>query len=402
MRSKEGMRHSILEIWSRDFTLTFIAASLISLTAQFQATTFPLYVQHLGGNLSLAGLMTSVYMGTSALCKPFVGRLLNRKPRKRLFLLFGIVFTALLPVFGFLSIIPLIFMIRILVAPCYSICSTSLTTIATDFIPNERLVEGIGYYNLSLTISYAFGASIALYMINNHGYSSLFILCSGCVLCSVLLLLAVRYKEPDFNAEKSRIATENNGKKKGIPFSKDMLPPCIMLFFVLLGTSGVVTYLPTWGRDAGILNIGTFFTVQAITLAISRLAVGRINKRIGTMRTVILSIVLVEISLVGIRFCTTIEPIWLLSLIFGLGSGLIVPSMHAVIILLVPPEERGMANSMFQMANDAGICICSLVLGLIAQSLGIRDIFTYAAVFPLIALIIYFGKVRKQISELHI
>ena len=147
------------KIWTLQFFKVFLIATMVSMVAQLQATTFPLYVQSLGGNLVIAGLMTSVYMGTSAICKPFVGKLLNNNPRKKLFFIFGIVFAIILSSFGFMNVVLMIMIVRAINAPCYSIFSTSTTTMATDYIPDDRLIEGIGQYNFSATISSAFGAS---------------------------------------------------------------------------------------------------------------------------------------------------------------------------------------------------------------------------------------------------
>ena len=44
----------------------------------------------------------------------------------------------------------------------------------------------------------------------------------------------------------------------------------------------------------------------------------------------------------------------------------------------------------------------ALTLGIIAQKLGILNVFSYGAIFPLISLLVYFTKVRGQIKDLGI
>lgn len=392
------------KIWTIDFITIFGIATLLAIVTQLQATTFPLYVQHLGGNLALAGIMTSFYMGTSAVCKPFVGKLIVTKSKKKMFLIFGLIFSCILFSYGFLSSILMIIIIRVISSPCYSVCSTSSVTMATDLIPNERLVEGIGYYNLSQTIASAVGASIALYIINTYGFKSLFGTASVIAFVSVLLCLLVKYKEQIRKEDTTQRKVEDKpryslGTKIKALFNGSMFFPCIMMFFILIGSSGTVTYLPTWGKANGFDNIGIFFTVQAITLTISRIVVGRLNKKLGATTTILIGIICVIIALVGIRFCTTIPMICALSLLLGWGTGTIVPTMHAFIVSLAKETERGMANSLFQMSNDAGICMCSLVLGIFSQNFGIGNVFTFAAIFPIIAIGVFFVKVRKQIKQ---
>ena len=96
-----------------------LLATMVSMVAQLQATTFPLYVQSLGGNLVIAGLMTSVYMGTSASCKPFVGKLLNNSPRKKLFFIFGIIFAIILSSFGFMNVVLMIRVVNVSLRPLF-------------------------------------------------------------------------------------------------------------------------------------------------------------------------------------------------------------------------------------------------------------------------------------------
>lgn len=401
------------KIWTLQFFKVFLIATMVSMVTQLQATTFPLYVQSLGGNLVIAGLMTSVYMGTSALCKPFVGKILNNNPRKKLFIIFGIIFAIILSSFGFMNVVVMIMIVRAINAPCYSIFSTSATTMATDFIPDDRLIEGIGQYNFSATISSAFGASLALFIINRFGYKYLFFTCSVFVVIGLIIGSTLKYDDPilrkrEYLKDHPEGLDEETPKKYTFSqkvktlFTTPMLFPCIMMFFIHIGAGGTVTYLPTWAKTVGIEGIGIFFTVQAITLAISRLTVGKITKKLGSRWTLMIGIFCVEICMFGIRFCTSIPPIICLGLLLGFGNGLISPTMHAIVVMLVPAEEKGMANSVFAMSTEAGSCVCSLTLGIIAQKLGILNVFSYGAIFPLISLLVYFTKVRGQIKDLGI
>lgn len=404
-RRAEGLR----EIWSPTFIQMFLVATIIAFATQFQATTFPIYVQSLGGGLTAAGLMTSVYMGISALCKPFVGRLLYNCPRKRLFILTGLCFTSIIALFGYIPYIPLLILIRGINAPFYSVCNTAATTMTTDILPDRRLVEGLGYYNLAQTLSYALGPSFALFLIQRYSYKTLFFVCSLFALTAILIGTTVKYDDPVLKRE---ITKKEDEEKHAEPSGgigkilhgagKEMIMPALMLYIIFLGTSGIVTYLPTWASAAGVENIGLFFTVQAVALAISRLFVGKVTKKLGASKVIVGSILLISTCLLGISLCCSIMPLLILSTLYGFGFGAIVPTLHTVTILTVSKENRGMANSIIQMATDAGICTCSLLLGFIADAVGIKNVFYFAGAFPLLALIFYFAKLRKQIVKVQI
>ncbi len=402
-------RERFRAIWTFGFLEMFLVATVISFSVQFQATAFPIYVRHLGGSLTAAGLMTSVYMGASALCKPFVGKLLDRFPRKRLFVITGLCFTGMLFTFGFVRSIPMLIVMRMINAPFYSVCYTSATTMATDMLPDDGLIEGLGYYNLAQTLSYALGPGIALTLINGYSYRTLFTACSVSALCAVLIGLTVKYKDPVTKGPRpageddaERAPREEVPEDGGRALRAGVLIPALTLFMVLLGTSGIVTYLPTWAETVGVENIGVFFTVQAVSLAAGRFLVGRVSKRIGVSATLFLSILMVTGCLFGITFCATLTPLLVLSLIYGFGFGALVPTLHSIAILSSPKSRRGMTNSIIQMANDAGICVCSITLGVLADAFGIRYVFLISAVFPALSLAVYAAKLRGQIKELGI
>lgn len=400
-------KREFCEIWSPAFIQMFLVATVIAFATQFQATTFPIYVQSLGGSLTVAGLMTSVYMGASALCKPFVGRLLDRKSKKRLFVTTGICFAIIISLFGFIPYIPALILVRIINAPFYSVCNTAATTMTTDIIPDDRLVEGLGYYNLAQTLSYALGPSIALFLIQRYSFKMLFFVCSLFALCAILIGNAVSYDEPahqtDNNKDQKADSHHNRIRlRAALTENREMIMPALMLYIIFLGTSGIVTYLPLWSNSTGVENIGLFFTVQAIALALSRLFVGKITQKLGADKVIIGSVLLISTCLMGISLCRSIIPLLGLSILYGLGFGAIVPTMHTVTILSVTKENRGMANSIIQMATDAGICTCSLLLGAIADAVGIQNVFLFAGGFPLVALAFYLIKLRKQTKNIAI
>lgn len=423
MKVKANQSNRIL---TSSFIRLFLVSSILAFSTQFQATTFPLYVQTLGGKLAVAGLMTSVYMGASALCKPFIGKILHDHPRKRMLIIGGIIFSMFLFSYRYIQIIPLLLLVRACSAPFYSACSTAATTMTTDLLPEDRLLEGLGYYNLSQTLATALGPSIALFLIEYYSYPTLFL--AGAILALVAILVGstVKYDEPVLRrrvestvAEKpnetaQESCQENSGehsKAKGKLSLRDMAEgiinpgtgiPALMLLMIMLGTSGIVTYLPTWAKTVHVENIGIFFTVQAIALALSRAFVGCITKKVGISATVAASTILITICLLGITFTRSIWVLLVLAFIYGIGLGAVVPSLHTIAILHTSKDNRGMANSIIQMANEVGICISSVTLGLIADAIGIQNIFLFACVFMAMAMAVYFVGLRPQIKKLKI
>lgn len=380
------------KIWTTNFIKLFTVAALVSLSMQFQSTSFPLYVQSIGGNLTMAGLMTGAYMGATALWKPAVGKLLNRTHHKKVLVFSAFIFASFCSSFGFVSIFSVLLLLRLCNSPFNSLCQASAATIATNIIPRERILEGLGFYNLTQTLSYAIGPALALALIDFGGYKTLFLVCGLFSFVAVLIALSIKYRPPAASdqAPAATLYKKSPSLEQSETISnRAAVWSAIVLFFVMLGSSGIVTYLPTFAKNYHIANVGLFFTVEAISLAISRLFISKVSNILGSSKTILTCNILIILCLIGITFSRSLLQLSILGFVFGLGFGAIYPALHSVAVLNSKPECLGSTNAMIQMANDGGIAVCSLSLGFIADLIGIEWVFLVGAGFSIVALVIY-------------
>jgi len=412
------------KIFTVNFFKIILVATLLSFCTMFQATTFPLYMTSLGGSLALAGATTSIYMGMSMLCKPFVGRMLDKMNRKKVLLISVFIFSAMLVVLGYISSIPMLLFTRVLIAPFYSAGSAAAATIATELIPDSRMTEGLGYYSLSQTLSSALGPSIALALVYNLSFKAVFITASLFALFTGITVLTIRYNKknqtlpeevsptektppaaPSGDEEINKMTdnedTPGNSDKK--PWVLEKLTekgaflPSVMGLLFNLGAAGMLTFLPTFADTFGIGNIGLFFTLEAIVLAISRAFIGKLSKKLGHTMTITISLIFMTVTLMGIFLSRTLPLLLIFAVLSGLGKGAIDPELHSLAIKRTSVARRGSTNSFYQMAREGGVCISSLYLGIIATLAGIKWIYLVGSFFPVLALIVYFTMLRPQI-----
>lgn len=403
-------------LWTLDFLKMFLIAVLIAFCTQFLAAAFPLYMRSLGGGLSYVGLATSIHMGTSMLFKPLVGRLLDKKNRKIILIVGEFCYAAIILSYGHIKVIPLILLARVINAPFYSASNAAASTIVTDIIPNSRLTDGLGYYNLSLTFAAALAPSLALMFIDKYSYGTLFNVASAFVAAAALIALTLRYKrslpEPpqSLPVEKTEIlpaevisVDSEKAIKKQRWYEKmaerGAFLPASMSLLLSLGASSMITFLPTFGAVFNISNIGLYFTVQAITVAVSRMFIGKFSKKFGHTVTITISLIFISISLLGISLSRSLPPLLLFAMTYGLGSGAITPELHSLAILRTSKERRGSTNSIFQMAGEAGLCASSIYLGILADLIGIQYVFFIGMFFPIFALIVYYTMLRPKIIK---
>ena len=61
------------KLWSRNFVLVIIINFLVFMNHIMLLSTFPFYIESLGGSEALAGLAATLLSFIAVLCRPFVG-----------------------------------------------------------------------------------------------------------------------------------------------------------------------------------------------------------------------------------------------------------------------------------------------------------------------------------------
>lgn len=75
------------KIWTKDFVLICLANFFVFLGFQMTLPTIPLFVEHLGGNDQLIGLVDGIFTFSALIMRPFAGHALETKGRRFIFLL---------------------------------------------------------------------------------------------------------------------------------------------------------------------------------------------------------------------------------------------------------------------------------------------------------------------------
>lgn len=88
------MSKPAVKLWTKDFVFIIL---LVFLNRIMLLSTFPFYIQSLGGNEALAGLAATLFSLIAVVCRPFIGWMLDNGKRKAI-LVVGICGLILMPV----------------------------------------------------------------------------------------------------------------------------------------------------------------------------------------------------------------------------------------------------------------------------------------------------------------
>ena len=99
-------------LWTRNFVLIIVINFLVFMNHIMLLSTFPFYIESLGGSEALAGLAATLFSLVAVLCRPVVGWMLDNGKRRAI-LLIGLAGMLLMPLgYMFASVIFLAFVFR--------------------------------------------------------------------------------------------------------------------------------------------------------------------------------------------------------------------------------------------------------------------------------------------------
>jgi MFS family permease len=374
-------------VFTRDFLLVFVAAGLIRICYQIQNTVTPLYAQSLGFSASSIGLLITVVTIASLALRPFLGGWLDRYGRLWIALAGTAIFTAATLWNGFAAAIGLLIVIKALQGIGFSAHTTSVNTMATDVLPEERMSEGIGYMGLTSSVSLAVAPAIALSLVGGGHYGTAY---GVAFAAGVLALSAIGL----YRGKPKAIAKKDEQPKAvGIArfFEPAAFKPATVMLLLGLCGAAPVTFLSifTLGRGFTTDQVSLYFTINAVSLAAARLFGARIARKISINNAVLIATVLDAASFALIAIADGVWMLWLAGALYGLGYGTIYPLLNSLAITASPPHRRGTAMATFLTAMDIGIGFGASFWGVLVDVTSIDVIFPLCAGLSVLAYILF-------------
>lgn len=381
------------KIWTRDFILICLSNFFIFLGFQMTLPTIPLYVEELGGNDQLIGVVVGIFTFSALLVRSYAGHALESKGRKFVYLTGLLIFIIAVGSYGFFPTIAFLFFMRFIQGIGWGFSTTASGTIASDIIPPKRRGEGMGYYGLSGNIALAFGPSLGLTLAGVLSYKELFIICAILGLVAFLLSSKIRYK----TIEKTQKVTK---KEKWDFYEKSALKPALLLFFITVTFGGIASFLPLYTAHKGIAGIQWYFLVFALALMASRTFAGKLYDLKGHRAIFIPGTVLIAIAMILLAWLFNTTVLLVAAVLYGIGFGSVQPALQAWSIEKAPIHRRGMANATFFSSFDLGVGIGALLFGQIGHLFGYHTIYLVSAFSVCISIILYVYLLSKERSKM--
>ncbi len=398
------------KLWSFIFIRVGIVTALMGIATQMFISAFPQYLNQMGFSATNMGLVASGYTVCAMIMRVFAGVLIDKKGRRIMCLLGLALFTA--PILGLMgsTVVALIVILRFTQGFGASLGNLAVGTMAPDVLPKERLGEGVAYFGLFNSLATAIGPAIGIALVTGANTKNFFLVSFVMGISAMLVAATINYERKglhhgkdgdviELTAEEEEFerlaeAEEHANAERSFVwrfFDKRAVPAAIVTILVTISTVSITTFVTPYGIEIGLPGIGTFFTAQAITMIFARLCSGKLQRRIGRFRTMVLGLVCDIIALVLLAAMTNDLMMYAAAIMRGWGGGLYFPLLNVLSVENASRSGRGKAVSTYYAAYDLGAGVGAAIWGVVADmfgkvsmATGYRALFAGAALFYVI------------------
>jgi MFS family permease len=370
-------------LFSRNFVLTSLSTFTLFTSFYFLLITLPIYIEKIGGSESEIGLILGVFTISAVLLRPFIGKEVDRRGRKIILVSGIVIFFISMLLYDYTKNVTMLLLLRVLHGIGWGAATTAATTLIADIAPPKRRGEAMGVFGMASNVAMAVGPALSMLLLQKYDFPILFSISAGISLISLLLVLPI--SETIVVHPKTPL------------FSREALFPSALMFMISLTYGSIVSFLSLFAQKQGISNPGIFFTVFAVTLILVRALAGKLSDRKGRKFVIIPGMVLIAAGLGVLSTASTLNSFLVAALLYGLGFGLVHPSLMALLVDMVGDEGRGAAMGTFTAAFDLGIGAGSILLGLVLQYFGFQVMYTLSGLIVLSgAVLLILFKGRRQ------
>lgn len=381
-------------LWTRSFVVITCCYFLLFLCLQLLLSPFPSYVKDRfdPGAFTLS-LVTGIFAMTAIAARFMTAALMKKMDRNVLLYAGTLIAVLATAAYSFADSVAGVLLLRVCFGIGFGMGSTVMPTIVSQLLPRTRMGEGIGYFGLSTSLAMSVGPMVGLTVLNAYGFPVLTVFGAAAAALILPLLPAARLRssapagglsagQPAVEPEPELAAKpkpEVGAKPKKSRFRPGLVLPAFLNMLLSMCYGGILGFLALFGKEAGIGQIGLFFLFNAVTVLAIRPVSGRLYDTRGHGVVLVPAAVSVAASLVVLSMADALPMLIAAALLFGLGFGAIQPTLQAWMLESAPREEHGAVNSLFYNAIDFGVAAGSMLLGVVAASVGYAGMYRVSA-----------------------
>lgn len=349
-------------IYSFKFWMLCASSFLFSSSFNMLIPELPAYLSSMGGG-GYKGYIIGFFTVTAGLSRPFSGRLTDTVGRVPVMIIGSLVCAVCSLLYPLLTTVAGFLALRLLHGFSTGFKPTATAAYIADVIPLNRWGEAMGIHGLCFSTGLAIGPAIGGLITAHYSIDVLFYCSSLFALLSIAILTNLKETHPD----KQRFVFSHLKIQWADVFEPLVLPAVIITFLGYISYGAMLTLVPDWSSHLGVTNKGTFYVVFTLSSLLVRLLAGKVSDKKGRVYVLRIALLLVAVSLVMMGLAASVSFLLTAAFIYGMGAGLLSPSVTAWTADLSDDTRRGRGMATMYIALEAGIGLGAMVAGWIFQ-----------------------------------
>lgn len=358
-----------------------------------------LFAESLGASPERIGLIVSVSTLTGVLLKLPSGALSDIYGR-RFLLRIGVVAFGLPPfLYPFITNLDALTALRFLHGLATAIFAPSaLATVAELY--RERRGAALGTYTACTQSGSLLGPFLGGYLIHAAGFSTAFVTAGvfGCIGMLLFYSLHLDVSVPQRKEQGTAVVLSEMWKGfAAVAKNNKVLITSVTDAAKMIANGALMAFLPLYGISVGLNpgEVGTLFTVQAVTSFFSKPIMGRISDRVGRQPLIILGLFICAGTFVCIPHVSLFPLLLVLSAGFGFGEAVVSSSSSALVADSSEFKTLGAGMGMQGTIMDIGHASGPLLAGLLIANLSYPTAFAIIAGVQLVAASVFWIAMKR-------
>ena len=359
---------------------------------------------------SVLGAILSCYTVRCLAVRPFSGFLMDRFPRKPIYIFSYFLCTAMLTSYVFAATLTWFIILRAIHGVAFSGVTVGGNTLCVDIMPSSRRGERLGYYGLMNNTAMALGPMTVLFMHGHFAYNEIFLIAMGVSTVGLVCALSVKTKK---KLPKKEVKAVSNAKTPSCPVvSLDRfillkgLPVSVSLLLLSIPYGATTNFVAMYATEINLdVTTGFFFTLMAAGMGFSRIIAGKQVDRGYVTQCIHVGYYPVVAAFLMLGLCRFVVAdhetlatvmFYTVPMLLGIGFGIMFPAMNTLYINLARHDQRATATSTYLTAWDVGIGIGVTLSGVIAQHFTFYMVYLVGSAICVVSLLIFTLKVTPH------
>ena len=376
------------------FTIPFLMVlvmSVISGSASYMVNPIlPAFLVSRGAPMEITGIISSLMSFVALLGRPFSGAASDRFNKKNLMILSYILSIFCLLLYTKADSVAMIVFVRILNGIAFSLSGTVAMAFGADFLPLDRLGEGLSYIGIGTVISTMIGPQLGDFVDVRFGMEMIFVWASVLnLLCAIGTYLIPYHPKNTGTKEKFVFRFENF-------FAPELLMYVFLICILSVGNGILLYYLKDFGASRNIAGISLFYTVSSIATVLTKPFSGKWLDKKGVAYTLYPAFIINAVFAFCFARAYTLPLVLIAGVLKAIGQGSGSSAIQVDSVRQLGLERSGVASSTCYIGMDLGNVLGPAIGAFVISSHGYGFLFDVYAAMLLLCIPVYRLYSRKK------